>query len=735
MTTPALNIPIRATGLDEFKQQMSQTSALAGTAVRAVTAQVIKMNAGFLASQGAAGAATLAFGQVLGILGPIALAVTAISDSFKLMAYATDLAKAKIQDYNAIADKASTVSTDFYQRITKSAATAKLSVDDLTAAFAKLNESSGDKLGGSDLQNRIDELQKAGNLAGNTGVASLASANNTEEKFRAIVSLIDQAVQKGEELAGLDIAGKAFGPQIENALRADSGYLDQMLQRADAINKSEIISLDDIGRAVELKERMDAAQQVLANKWKPIQGDLAAAGMNYHAAWVDITEDLAAAVGYATQLYTALKQVPDWFSNRIGGASIWQSITDATTTPESRKASEDSLGISSDPKDIGMVSATDKLRAALQNHANVTRSMGEATTVQSAVRGDTSKNPTDATDAQNDAVDRAINSLRKHTEQQEADTKAVGLGDAALAKFRAEAQETSAVQANGGKETAEQAAQFKGLEARAGAAADALAKAKLNSEISFGKQTGLLSADDAAIAEKLKGIYGNDVPAALASSEAASLRFNSALKSVSGTIENNLTTGLTDMLNGTKSVGAGFQNMAVTIVNALEQMAIKMAIVQPLMGAFQSAFTGSALPMPGSGAFIGPVAKADGGMISGPGTGRSDSIPAYVSNGEFIVNADATAKHRALLEGINAGVPRFADGGAVGGGSSAPIMGGHSTTIAPTIAVSVQGSPGQSSQDHARMGETIAKAASAQIQQMIGAELRTQMRPGGLLAR
>ena len=417
MPTPALNIPIKATGLDDFKKSMGETSALVGTATRAITANVIRMNAGFLASQGAAGAATIAFGGVLSMLGPIVLGITAVADTFKLMGYATDLAKAKIADYNAIAANASTVSTDFYQRITNSASTAKLSVEDLTAAFAKLNQSTADKLGGSDLQTRIKELQDAGNLAGNTGVAAFASANDTESKFRAIVGLIDQATQKGERLAGLDIAEKAFGPQVTNALRANSGYLDEMLKRADAISKTEIFSQEDIGRAVELKDRMDAAQQVLANKWKPIQDDLASLGMNYEASWVSITETLASAVGYATELYKALHQVPDWFAG-IGNAPIWKSITDATTTPESRKASEDSLGISSDPKDIGMISATNQLRGALQNHQNVIRAQQEATTVQSAVRGDKSKNPTDATAKQDDSVDRAINSLNKHIEQQ-----------------------------------------------------------------------------------------------------------------------------------------------------------------------------------------------------------------------------------------------------------------------------------------------------------------------------
>jgi tape measure domain-containing protein len=63
---------------------------------------------------------------------------------------------------------------------------------------------------------------------------------------------------------------------------------------------------------------------------------------------------------------------------------------------------------------------------------------------------------------------------------------------------------------------------------------------------------------------------------------------------------------------------------------------------------------------------VGSLFMADGGHVSGRGTSKSDSIPAMLSNGEFVVNAAATAKNRALLEAINKGrVPKFADGGIV----------------------------------------------------------------------
>lgn len=60
---------------------------------------------------------------------------------------------------------------------------------------------------------------------------------------------------------------------------------------------------------------------------------------------------------------------------------------------------------------------------------------------------------------------------------------------------------------------------------------------------------------------------------------------------------------------------------------------------------------------------------AEGGWIYGAGTATSDSIPAMLSNGEFVVNAKSASRHRALLEALNSNkrLPRFAKGGSVGG--------------------------------------------------------------------
>lgn len=84
----------------------------------------------------------------------------------------------------------------------------------------------------------------------------------------------------------------------------------------------------------------------------------------------------------------------------------------------------------------------------------------------------------------------------------------------------------------------------------------------------------------------------------------------------------------------------------------------------------------------GGGALLAAFALikgfSTGGYVSGSGTGTSDSIPARLSDGEFVVNARATKSNRALLEAINSGERvSTSSGGALNVGvtqSQAPVV-------------------------------------------------------------
>lgn len=165
----------------------------------------------------------------------------------------------------------------------------------------------------------------------------------------------------------------------------------------------------------------------------------------------------------------------------------------------------------------------------------------------------------------------------------------------------------------------------------------------------------------------------------------------SQFKELRDTFEDSAKNGLANALNsladGTSNVRDAFQNMAFSIVQSLSQVLAKMIAVKAMesaMGAFGFAGGGQV------GSFIGRFAT--GGYISGPGTGTSDSIPAYLSNGEFVVRSAVVRQPGVLsmlsdlnrgqlkpqVSGFNpAGISRFADGGIVG--SVAEAAGGNTS--------------------------------------------------------
>lgn len=131
---------------------------------------------------------------------------------------------------------------------------------------------------------------------------------------------------------------------------------------------------------------------------------------------------------------------------------------------------------------------------------------------------------------------------------------------------------------------------------------------------------------------------------------------------------------------------------------------------------------------------------ATGGHVRGAGTGTSDSIPAMLSNGEFVVRADATARHRALLETINSGasLPAFATGGQIGQPPvlRQPEFGMRQEQAAQPITinapVTVNGSAGTPEQN-ADLAHRMAKSMEATMRGVIVDELRKQKRPGNML--
>jgi hypothetical protein len=696
MPTPALSIPVRA-NLDDFKKSMRETSSLATTATKTIAKKFIDMNASVLATGGAAGTAALGFRSILGVLGPLSAGIAAVSGVFKLMSLATELAQQKIEDFNRTAEQAGKVglSTDFFQRMTKSGEQLKLTVDEVNAALDRFADKSKSRLGGSSLDQSIAELTGAGNFRGNAGVSAVSGALGSEEKLRATVRLITEALAAGERLAALDLAEKVFGSKVADNLRSNNQYLQEMLQQADKIAATEIVSNEEIGRAIELKNRMEEAQRILSEKFKPIQDDLAKLGMNYQQSWVDIYTNLAKAVSVANDLYAALKEIPDIFA-RAGNSPFWAKFN------EFMKA----RGLMADPESMGIMPVTStgegsdanrRLTALLQNREAVRKAMQDAVDVETKVRGDKSKAPASApatAPESRDAFDSAIASAERRLAVIKAETDAIGQNSEVRERARTVAVlEEAAKRANadaGKKNTEVTEEQRASIERLATATYNAAAAARKAQQDYQAINAGLQFAGQQTV-DVIESILDKSKTGTQIVADLAKALRNAILQSL--ILGQGPLAGLMGMASGTGGVGGLF-------------------------------------------GMLGGLRFAEGGDVRGPGTGTSDSIPARLSNGEFVVRASAARQHRDLLHAINSGrVRRFAEGGEVGDIAAVPPEGAAAAggvTVNSTINLNFADAAQANSLDPSK-AQAFGREVEAAVQRVVAREMRTQIRPGGIL--
>lgn len=504
-------------------------------------------------------------GRVLPLLtqvAALALPFALLNAEIKLIGFAWNSASEQIEKYNNLANqnKNTGVDADFFQRMVKGSESAKIGIDAVTASLKKFKEVSDEKLGGSVLGNKIDAHIDADNLNTNTGVEKYSDAVGPEAKYRAIVELLRQMTAEGRQLAAIDIASTFASPEQLEEFRRFPGYFQEILEKADKIAATKLVSSTDIAGAQELKNRYEEAVRILSDRWIPFQDKITEGGLFLQRIWVSIVETIAAAVKAVSDIGDKIANIkwPSWISSAasaIGGAAY------RTVTPSPVQ---------------GAIATANYLGAKSSSSSSYEeyQPFGKYTGTQRPDNSNDLKKQTTAQTDANDAVDRAINSARKHVLAQEADAKAIGLGAAALAAFRIEAQETAAVQANGDRETSDQATKFAALKVAASEAAVALEQARINSDISRGKQLAFATPQDVQIANQLRGLYGDDIPAALASSEAAALRMNNTMKGIADIVRDAASSFAKDLIGGLvkgnslmSSLGASARSLSTSLTN------------------------------------------------------------------------------------------------------------------------------------------------------------------------
>lgn len=138
----------------------------------------------------------------------------------------------------------------------------------------------------------------------------------------------------------------------------------------------------------------------------------------------------------------------------------------------------------------------------------------------------------------------------------------------------------------------------------------------------------------------------------------------SKIQQTSNQLAKDFSGAITDWITGAQSFGDAMKSILKQLIAQLIQAAIYATIVAACTG--------------GGGGFAARWSKAfgkglaTGGSVDGPGTGTSDSIPAMLSNGEYVLNAQAVDRLGVpFLNGLNTGRLRgFASGGLVGSGGA-----------------------------------------------------------------
>ena len=488
--------------------------------------------------------------------------------------------------------------------------------------------------------NLKDALDAVNTVAGRTGVNSsnlqgmIGSAGRAgvgESDFLAGMSKFNLEVDKAQRGTGqlyelLKRNGQAAGTVEQSFLKVADLVMNARseaqkfvtLQQAGLPANEEFVRLMEQGEEA-IRRQTEAAKANGQTVDQELLNKAAAFNRQWTEAWSNFSVQSRAALATAIDGIATLFSKTEQYANRFGNADFWKNFY----TPESMKAAG--------------ISPVNRFDAAFQGVGGQSANSGLISDLMrraAQIRGDTTVDAPIKT--QKSAFDSAVNSIQKHIAALNADADAVGKTAAEHARLRVEAQLVEAGLRSGLSEAAvRSSADFKRLGDAAEAAAQKLALARVQNQIKFDRNTAFLTQEDVQIASQLRDIYPN-VADAMGSVEAQAMRMNNAMREVSQAIENNLTSGLTDIVSGTKSVKEGFSDMASSIIKEIERMVIKMMVVQPIMRSLQAAMGGFGFSFASGGTSGAGLSTTNHtGLYAKGGVFANDNVRAFANGGAF----------------------------------------------------------------------------------------------------
>lgn len=158
-------------------------------------------------------------------------------------------------------------------------------------------------------------------------------------------------------------------------------------------------------------------------------------------------------------------------------------------------------------------------------------------------------------------------------------------------------------------------------------------------------------------------------------------QWSNKMKSYAETVGKSMGSAMADFIMGAKTAKEALGDFVRGIIQNAVSILTEWLAVFAIYSAFPMWASGMT-PADAANKTVFGVSKkkATGGLITGPGTGTSDSIPAMLSNGEYVINAAAVQRlGTAYLDTINS--PHYAEGGQVGTPAMGVAGSGGSVTL------------------------------------------------------
>lgn len=241
--------------------------------------------------------------QAIGFLSKFAvpiLAATAALTVFKMVLAQAEERIAKVTALQKLAEETG-FGEEYIQRAQKAAEETKLSFESILETMKKFKKASTAddfKIVNTDseeellspIEQRLNKLTEIGKFANNQYIKVYREALTVEDKFKAIINLMEEAVRQREGLAAKNIGSLFLSEAQFQRFRDSSKYISELKQQIDSVSATDIISAESIARAKDIRDRIKDATDYLGVKWIPFQEEIISLGLDLKSVYASILE-------------------------------------------------------------------------------------------------------------------------------------------------------------------------------------------------------------------------------------------------------------------------------------------------------------------------------------------------------------------------------------------------------------------------------------------------------------